>query len=74
MAMTTDLDDQVRAALVARKGDWPRIAAEVDVSHSWISQFVRNKIENPGYLTLKKLHAYLTAATDAAPAPEKVTP
>lgn len=65
--MSTDLDTQVRAMLDARRGDWQRIAAAADVSHSWISQFVRGLIPNPGFATLKKLHEHLSkpdAATD----------
>lgn len=57
--MSTDLDIEVRAELERRKGDWKRIAAAADVSHSWISQFVRKKIPNPGYATLRKLRAEL---------------
>lgn len=66
--MSTNLDQQVRAALDAKRGDWKRIAAAADVSHSWISQFVRNKIPNPGYTTLMRIHAELIgtqATTDA---------
>ena len=62
------LDEHVRSLLVARKGDWPRIAAQAEVSHSWISQFVRGKIPNPGFATLKRLEAELSAtASDTAP-------
>ena len=57
--MSTDLDIEVRTELERRKGDWKRIAAAADVSHSWISQFVRNKIPNPGYATLRRLQAEL---------------
>lgn len=55
------LDAAVRDLLEANRGEWPRIAANADVSHSWISQFVRNKIPNPGYATLKRLHSQLTS-------------
>jgi transcriptional regulator with XRE-family HTH domain len=58
--MDNPLDIEVRQALVQRRGQWPRIAEECGVSHSWISQFVRDKIPNPGFATLTKLHAYLT--------------
>ncbi len=56
----TTLDIEVRKALEERRGDWGRIAKRADVSHSWISQFVRAKIPNPGYATLLRLHAELT--------------
>lgn len=58
--MKTDLDARVRDLLNARRGDWPSVVASVGVSHSWISKFVRGKIDNPGYGTLKRLHEHLT--------------
>jgi transcriptional regulator with XRE-family HTH domain len=57
--MSTELDIQVRNALESRRGDWQRIADDAEVSHSWISQFVRGKIPNPGFGTLKRLHSAL---------------
>ena len=67
--MDIELDTQVREALQQRRGDWPQIAAKAEVSHSWISQFVRHKIPNPGYATLKRLHAELVTAEHPAPEP-----
>lgn len=66
--MTTDLDAEVRRQLEERRGSWPAIAVEAGISHSWISQFVRGRIPNPGYVTLKDLHAVLvkTAPTREA--------
>lgn len=66
--MNTDLDEVVRTGLESRRGDWPKIAEKAQVSHSWISQFVRRKIPNPGFETLKKLHSALAepAATEGA--------
>lgn len=61
MGMDTSLDTVVRAALVRRKGDWQAIADESGVSYSWLSKFVNGHIDNPGFTTLKKLHAYLEA-------------
>jgi transcriptional regulator with XRE-family HTH domain len=58
--MSTDLDTKVRELLESKRGDWQRIAEEAKVSHSWISQFVRNLIPNPGFTTLKKLHDVLS--------------
>ena len=52
-----DLDKHVRALLIARKGEWQSIATNASVSHSWLSKFVRGKIDNPGYQTLKKIEA-----------------
>jgi len=53
--MSTPLDIEVRAALEQKRGAWKRVAADAGVSYSWISQFVRNKIPNPGYATLVRL-------------------
>jgi len=58
--MTTDLDAEVKRQLEERRGHWPAIAIEAGISHSWISQFVRGRIPNPGYVTLKHLHAALS--------------
>jgi transcriptional regulator with XRE-family HTH domain len=59
--MDISLDTNVRDALVARKGDWQRIANESGVSYSWLSKFVNGHIDNPGFGTLKRLHAHLIA-------------
>jgi transcriptional regulator with XRE-family HTH domain len=68
--MSTGLDIEVRAALQARRGDWPRIAAKCAVSHSWVSKFVRGQIENPGYATLVRLHHELVGTNGARPVPQ----
>ena len=64
--MSINLDSEVRAALEQRRGEWKQIAAEAKVSHSWISQFVRGKIPNPGYATLCRLSALLQPEAKAA--------
>ncbi len=61
--MSTSLDTDVRSALEQRKGDWQTVAKESGVSYSWISKFMNGHIDNPGFTTLKELHAYLTART-----------
>ena len=54
------LVDELKVILEARRGDWQKIADDSQlVSHSWISQFMRGLIANPGYGTLVKLRAYL---------------
>ena len=68
--MDTELDTRLRAELDRRRGDWPRISKDADVSHSWVSQFVRGKIPNPGYATLKRIQAALSASADQAQAGE----
>lgn len=65
LGMNTELDTEVRAMLQQRRGDWKRIAADAEVSHSWISQFVRGLIPNPGYATLKKLREHLVTKAAA---------
>jgi transcriptional regulator with XRE-family HTH domain len=57
--MNTPLDQDIRNRLLARRGEWPAIAASSGVSHSWISKFVRGQIPNPGYTTLTRLGANL---------------
>jgi transcriptional regulator with XRE-family HTH domain len=54
------IDVTVKALLDKRRGDWQAIAKEAEVSHSWLSKFVRGDIPNPGYATLKKVHECLT--------------
>ncbi len=68
--MSTDLDQQLRAALQARRGDWQEIAKSADVSYSWLSKFVNGHIPNPGYETLKKLHAALFPVVAEPTTPE----
>lgn len=60
--MSTGLDTQVLETLEQRRGDWKRIADGSGVSYSWISQFARGRIPNPGYATLTKLREYLKSA------------
>lgn len=57
--MSTELDQQVKAALSARKGQWEEVATQTGVSYSWISKFMNGHIKNPGFATLKSLHSVL---------------
>ena len=61
MKANPPLDAEVRELLEKWRGNWMKVAKDCDVSHSWISQFVRGKIPNPGFATLTKLQAYLVA-------------
>lgn len=80
--MDLSLDVVLRERLNGRRGQWPRIAASAEVSHSWLSQFARDKIPNPGFVTLKKLaeamdaipaeHLIGTEGAPAVPAPQEV--
>jgi transcriptional regulator with XRE-family HTH domain len=63
--MHTNLDQIVLALLDARRGDWQAVATASGVSYSWLSKFSNGHIENPGFETLKKLHAELTKVTPA---------
>jgi len=58
--METELDADVRALLESSRGDWPRICERADVSHSWISKFVRGEITNPRFQTLKRIKDLLS--------------
>lgn len=64
--MSKPLDVEVRAALERKRGAWKRVAADTGVSYSWISQFVRGKIPNPGYATLVRLRDELAKSAKAA--------
>lgn len=64
--MDTGLDQIVRAALTARRGQWKAIAERCGVSHSWLSKFVNGHIANPGYATLQRLRAELVGPDGAS--------
>jgi transcriptional regulator with XRE-family HTH domain len=53
------LDIEVRLLLASRKGQWPLIAKQAGVSHSWVSKFVRGEIDNPRIRTLQRLDVFL---------------
>lgn len=65
--MSISLDTDVRAALESRRGEWRQIAEQSTVSYSWISQFVRGRIPNPGFQTLRGLALNLGVADHPAP-------
>lgn len=64
--MSTPLDVEVREALERKRGVWKQVAADTGVSYSWISQFVRGKIPNPGYVTLIRLRDELAKPAKVA--------
>jgi hypothetical protein len=64
--MKFDHDLQVLHLLNSRRGQWQMVARASGVSYSWLSKFACGRINNPGYSTLKKMHASLTG--DAIPA------
>ena len=67
--MLIPLPDLVRAQLLERRGEWPNIAKQADVSHSWISKFVNKRIPNPGYATLARLSEFMNSEEKHPPAP-----
>lgn len=70
--MSLSLDTELRERLIGRRGQWPKIAAAAEVSHSWLSQFARDKIPNPGFGTLKKLSDAMDSLPELAePAPSE---
>lgn len=69
--MSAKFDTAIRSRLDARRGEWPEIARQACVSHSWLSQFARGLIPNPGIRTLERLDAALPRAKRA---PTKTKP
>ena len=47
-----ELLEQTREMLAKCKGRWPEVAERAEVSHPWISKFMRGKIPNSGIMTL----------------------
>jgi len=54
------LDHAVQQLLEEHRGQWRAIELATGVSHSWLSKFTNGKIVNPGYATLKHIHALLS--------------
>lgn len=54
--------DSVISELQHRKGDWVSIASDAGVSYSWLTKFANNKIPNPGFVTIDRLHKLLKKA------------
>lgn len=68
MNTTNTLDVEVRDLLGARKGEWQSVASKAGISYSWLSKFFNGHIDNPGYQTLRTLHAVLVkSAEEIAP-------
>jgi transcriptional regulator with XRE-family HTH domain len=56
---------EVKKSLALSKGSWIEIAETAGVSHSWISQFTRGLISNPG---IENLQRVLAASEDVVAA------
>jgi hypothetical protein len=52
------LISSVRDELVARKGDWPDICRQTEISYSWLTKFAQARLENPGAARLEKLQEH----------------
>lgn len=50
---------KLRDRLADARGQWRAIAEASGISYSWLSQFARGIITNPGYVTLCKLRPAL---------------
>ena len=57
--MKDDIEHKLKADLEARRGEWRSVAALSGVSYSWLSQFARGLIANPGIMTIRKLRVAL---------------
>ena len=57
----------VRTELLARKGDWPAICTQTQLSYWWLTKFAQGRIDNPGVLKLEKLQEHF----EAHPRPEE---
>lgn len=44
-----------------------QIAKAIDVSPNWLSMLVNNKIDNPGVVSIQKLHDYLVSKKKEQP-------
>lgn len=44
-----------------------QIAKAIDVSPNWLSMLVNNKIDNPGVVSIQKLHDYLVSKQKEQP-------
>ena len=60
------LKDKTIQLLNDRRGDWPSIAKDCEVSYWWIQKLVQGHIADPGVTRIEKLHQYLTQSESAA--------
>lgn len=58
--MSESLKDQVLQLLRESRGKWPVIAEQSGVGYWWILKFIANKIPNPGFDKIERLHRYFT--------------
>lgn len=70
--MSTKFTDQIKAALLARRGCWREVADKSGVSYSWISKFMNGHIPNPGTRTLTRLQDGIRGVKPAPKEPANV--
>jgi hypothetical protein len=51
----------IRSELVARKGEWPTVCRQTNLSYWWLTKFAQGRIENPGIRKLETLQAHFDA-------------
>jgi hypothetical protein len=51
----------IRSELVARKGEWPTVCRQTNLSYWWVTKFAQGRIENPGVRKLETLQAHFDA-------------
>ncbi|HDR9028734.1 TPA: hypothetical protein QDB14_002933 [Burkholderia vietnamiensis] len=57
MSLVTTIRDE----LVARKGEWPNVCRQTNLSYWWVTKFAQGRIENPGVRKLETLQAHFDA-------------
>lgn len=57
------LKDEVRAALLKRKGKFMKIAIVSGISYSWLHKFASGERDNPEYERLRKLSELFSSGT-----------
>lgn len=51
---------EIRDALNARKGTWPKVCEDTKIDYSWLSKFAQGRIPKPGYQFVATLDKYLS--------------
>lgn len=51
----------VRDELAARKGEWPAVCRQTNLSYWWVTKFAQGRIANPGVRQLEALQAHFAA-------------
>jgi transcriptional regulator with XRE-family HTH domain len=62
-APAPSLKEEVREALLKRKGKFMKIAFATGISYSWLHKFASGERDNPEYERLRKLAEFFAAGT-----------